>query len=555
VSDERSHEGDPYDLAAATSAGAESSAPGARRLRVTRASQVKVRRQRWLWDGRIVLGGLTLLAGREGLGKSTVSCDLCAQVTLGTLDGEYKGEPRTVIYLHSEDARDTTIVPRLVAAGADLERVIFVDAVQTDEDGEFESQVVLPTDVAAMSELAMEHGAALVILDAATSVIDSRLDGDKDRQMRRGLEAIARGIGERADCAVLGIVHFGKRDSGDTGKLILGSIAWSQVARSVLAVAKDDDSGHLVVSATKSNLAPGDAPSLSARLVDRAVQTDDGVTHVGRVEWLGETDQHARDLLAGPEPEDRSERETAEAWLEDFLTDAGKTLSKDIKKAAKAEGLSERTLARARQSLGIVTSNEGFPRRSYWELPDGSGASRASSHVRAHEGGTTGTTRPDLREQDTPVGTTDAVVPVVPTHAHGEPTGATATCTRCRRPVERTILGRCPPCAYPADGDPDTGDGRHRLTCRRTAGLTRRADHAFAVREAAGKILANIAAARALYLTVARRCPWCTTTVIASRHEYQLGGCLGCAEVRSVAELAAVAAAARQALEDNRIPA
>lgn len=438
MSKERSHDGDEaYNLAAATSGAAESPVPGARHLRVTKASQVKVRRQRWLWDNRIVLGGLTLLAGREGLGKSTISCDVGAQVTLGTLDGEFKGEPRTVIYLHSEDARDTTIVPRLLAAGADLDRVIFVDAITADEDGEFESQVVLPTDVTALSDLAIDNDAALVILDAATSVIDSRLDGDKDRQMRKGLEAIARGIGERADCAVLGIVHFGKRDSGDTGKLILGSIAWSQVARSVLAVAKDDESGDLVISATKSNLAPGDAASLSARLVDRPVPTEDGITHVGRVEWLGETNQNARDLLAGPESEDRTERETAEAWLEDYLTQEGKTLSSQIKKAARPAGISDRTLARARQSLGVSTSNEGFPRQSYWELPP-SRASDASSDVRARERGTTGTTGADQGKRDDHVGTTGAVVPVVPTDVHEAPLGITGSADH---PVDTWLVG------------------------------------------------------------------------------------------------------------------
>lgn len=452
---------DGYDMVGATSADTETPTPGTRRLRVTKASQVKVRRQRWLWDHRVVLGGLTLLAGREGLGKSTVSCDICAQVTLGTLDGEYKGEPRTVIYLHSEDARDTTIVPRMVAAGADLDRVIFVDAVQADEDGEFESQVVLPTDVTAMAELAIEHDAALVVLDAATSVIDSRLDGDKDRQMRKGLEAIARGIGERADCAVLGIVHFGKRDSGDTGKLILGSIAWSQVARSVLAVAKDDETGDLVISATKSNLAPGDAVSLSARLVDRGVYTEDGITHVGRVEWLGETDMNARDLLAGPDTGDRTERETAAAWLEDYLTQNGKSPSKDIKKAAKAVDITERTLARARQSLGVCTSNEGFPRQSYWALPNSSGASDANCDVRARERGTTGTTGPDQGKQDDIGGTTVAVVPVVPHHVHEAPVGTTAdsaVCKRCRRPSEHDlILGRCRErCAYPSSSDKES---------------------------------------------------------------------------------------------------
>lgn len=432
-----------------------------RQLRATRASAVKARRQRWLWAGRIVLGGLTLLAGREGLGKSTIACDVCAQVTTGTLDGEYKGEPRTVIYLHSEDARDTTIVPRLLAAGADLDRVIFVDAVHTDEQGEIESQVVLPTDVAGMADLALDNAAALVVLDAATSVIDSRLDGDKDRQMRQGLESIARGIGERAGCAVLGVVHFGKRESGDTGKLILGSIAWSQVARSVLAVARDNESGDLVVSATKSNLAPGDAPSLSARLVNRAVPTDDGPTHVGRVEWLGETSQNARDLLAGPEqvPEDRTERATAEAWLEDYLTEQDKAPSFDAKKAARAAGIAERTLERARRSLGVISTNEGFPRKSYWSLPT-SRASDATTPTRAHEHGATGATGPDQRESESPTGATAAVAPVAPRTAHEAAQGATGpaywqSCERCGQPAERLHAGRCHTCAYPAGGGPD----------------------------------------------------------------------------------------------------
>jgi hypothetical protein len=405
----------------------QAAAPAPRKLRVTKASQVKIRRQRWLWRDRIVLGGLTLLGGREGLGKSTIAADLVAQVTTGRLDGEFRGEPRACVYLHTEDARDTTIVPRLVAAGADLDRVVFVDAVTADEHGEIESQPVFPSDVAAMAELAIEEGAALVVLDAATSVIDGRLDGDKDRQMRRGLEAIARGIGERANCAVLGIVHFGKRESGDTGRLILGSIAWSQVARSVLAVARDEEEGSLVISATKANLAPGDTPSLSARVASKSVITEDGITSIGRIEWLGETDRHARDLLAAPPEEDRTERATAEAWLEDFLTAEGKALSKDIKAAARKADIAERTLQRARKALGVVSINEGFPRQSYWALPEPSDRSGATSQVRARGSGTTGTTGPDQQLYDDADGTTE---PVVPTPTHGTTGGATAPVDR-----------------------------------------------------------------------------------------------------------------------------
>jgi hypothetical protein len=408
-----------------------------RRLKITRASDVVMRRIRWLWTLRIVLGGLTLLAGREGIGKSTVAAWLCAAVTRGELDGELHGQPRAVVYVNSEDARDYTIVPRLRAAGADLDQVIFVDAVMPGDDGrDYESSLVLPADAHLLADIVAEHHAVLVVLDAATSTIDSRLDGDRDRQMRQGLEAIGRDIGEKTGSAVLGIVHFGKRDSSDTGKLILGSIAWSQVARSVLAVALDEENGSLVVSRTKGNLGL-EPPSLAAQIVSERVLTEEGDTFVGRMEWLGETDRDARTLLAAVEldQEDRTERDSAAEWLEDFLTptpvDAReKVPSKDVKKAARDAGFSERTLARARASLAVKVISEGFPRESFWSLPsDASPASDATPSVGARRGGTTrpdGTTGPDLQLCNADGSCSPQSCQSCHPHVHGTTDGATA---------------------------------------------------------------------------------------------------------------------------------
>jgi energy-coupling factor transporter ATP-binding protein EcfA2 len=338
--------------------------PPRRRLKVTRASEVVARRLRWLWDLRIVLGGLTLLAGREGLGKSTVAVWLAALVTRGQLDGELKGQPRTVIYCNSEDARDYTIRPRLEAAGADLDRVIFVDAVMPGEEGEEHTEsIILPRDALLLAELARDEDAAMVILDAATSVIDQKLDGDKDRQMRQGLEAIGRVVGEGSGSAVLGIVHFGKRDSNDTGKLILGSIAWSQVARSVLAVAQDEENSSLVISRTKGNLGL-EPPSLAVQIVSATVPTPEGDTYVGRVELIGETDQDARALLAASEvdPEDRTDRDTAAEWLRGYLVDnGGQAKASEVVRAAAAAEVpgGQRTLQRARKKAGVTTRRVG----------------------------------------------------------------------------------------------------------------------------------------------------------------------------------------------------
>ena len=47
----------------------------------------KMRAVRWLWEDKIPLGEITLLAGREGLGKSTIAYTLAAWITQGTMKG------------------------------------------------------------------------------------------------------------------------------------------------------------------------------------------------------------------------------------------------------------------------------------------------------------------------------------------------------------------------------------------------------------------------------------------------------------------------------------
>src|SRR5690606_17322565 len=141
-----------------------------------------------------------------------------------------------------------------------------------------------------------------------------------DRAVRSYLEPLAQ-LAARQGCVVFGLCHFGKRDGTDTGKLILGSIAWSQVARSVLSVAKEEDSGNLVVTNTKANLAPR-TRSMEATIVSTSVETEDGPTEVGVLRWLGETTRDARELLSGADDE-TEERDEITMVIRDYLIECG----------------------------------------------------------------------------------------------------------------------------------------------------------------------------------------------------------------------------------------
>src|SRR5262252_3177824 len=85
----------------------------------------------WLWPGRIAIGKQTLVAGEPGLGKSQISIAMAAAVTTGGLwpCGEGRAPLGNVIILQAEDGVADTVVPRLMAAGADRKRVQLITAV------------------------------------------------------------------------------------------------------------------------------------------------------------------------------------------------------------------------------------------------------------------------------------------------------------------------------------------------------------------------------------------------------------------------------------------
>src|SRR6266545_6255538 len=92
---------------------------------VVPASQLTARPVRWLWPNRLALGKLAILDGDPGVGKSFLALDLCARLSTGRPfpDGSPCPGPANALVLNGEDGTDDTLVPRLRALDADLDRV------------------------------------------------------------------------------------------------------------------------------------------------------------------------------------------------------------------------------------------------------------------------------------------------------------------------------------------------------------------------------------------------------------------------------------------------
>lgn len=272
------------------------------------ASSVRLRAVRWGWDRRMPLGELTLLPGREGTGKSTLLAWLAAQLTTGMLPGVFHGQPRSIIYAATEDSWERTIAPRMLAAGADLDLVYRID-VEVDDfhagkggTGRKLAKLSLPVDNRLLLDACRKVDAAAVMLDPAISVISDRINTFKAQELRGALEPLRATI-EQAGVVCAGLVHFNKSKDVDALTAISGSRAWVEVARAVVAVARDKDAEEgdgaytCVVSQVKNNLGRLDLPHLTYTIDSVIIDTDDGPSEVGALRWTGESDRSAEDLL------------------------------------------------------------------------------------------------------------------------------------------------------------------------------------------------------------------------------------------------------------------
>jgi AAA domain len=122
---------------------------------LVRASDVTVEDVEWFDDKLIPLRVVTLVVGLDGVGKSTVLYTKAAKATLGELPGVFYGTPCDVVVASSEDHAGTVIVPRLLAANADLAHVHIVKCRRYGAEGE----IALPDDLPAVADVIEEVGA------------------------------------------------------------------------------------------------------------------------------------------------------------------------------------------------------------------------------------------------------------------------------------------------------------------------------------------------------------------------------------------------------------
>ena len=300
-------------------------------VKIIRMSDVELTPVEWLWKPYLPFGKLSVLQGNPGEGKTYFAMHLAAACTNGKLlPNMERMEPFNVIYQTAEDGLGDTVKPRLIEAGADLDRVLVID----------DSDVQLTLSDERIEKAIIENNAKLVIIDPIQAYLGADVDMNRANEVRPIFMRLGQ-VAQRTGCAILLIGHLNKAAGMQSLQRGLGSIDIAAAVRSVMFIGKlKHDPTMRILTHEKSSLAPPGA-SLAFSLGDE-----------GGFRWVGEYDITADEMLSGIEPQRETKTQQAKDLICALLAGGKQMLSEDIDKAALERDIPGRTVRDAKRELG-----------------------------------------------------------------------------------------------------------------------------------------------------------------------------------------------------------
>ena len=300
-------------------------------VKIIRMSDVELTPVDWLWKPYLPFGKLSVLQGNPGEGKTYFAMHLAAACTNGKLMPNMERlEPFNVIYQTAEDGLGDTVKPRLIEAGADLDRVLVID----------DSDVQLTLSDERIEKAIIENNARLVIIDPIQAYLGADVDMNRANEVRPIFMRLGQ-VAQRTGCAILLIGHLNKAAGMQSLQRGLGSIDIAAAVRSVMFIGKlKHDPTMRILTHEKSSLAPPGA-SVAFSLGDE-----------GGFRWVGEYYITADEMLSGIEPQRETKTQQAKDLICALLAGGKQVLSEDIDKAALERGIPGRTVRDAKRELG-----------------------------------------------------------------------------------------------------------------------------------------------------------------------------------------------------------
>lgn len=329
------------------------------------AANVEMKRIEWLWEGFIAKGKPHMLTGEPGLGKSQITLDIAARLSTGTQFpsvtlGQGFRKPVGVLILSAEDDIADTMVPRLIAAKADLKNIAFLSSsileVSKDKRSKIRS-LALRDDaeqiLKAIATLPIEIG--LIIIDPISAFLSSKQDSNSNSDARGTLAQLQHTIMDKG-IALLIINHTNKNTAAKSAHMrSMGSVGWNAAARATFYVFPDEMEGRRVFSIGKTNLAKESGKGFFYRVTEETIQILNQPASVPRIEWdLSAFPTKGADDYVASGDRVKSKGSDCEEELKRFMFAKGTIPSAEGVKFMKERGYSQAEIYRSARKLDII---------------------------------------------------------------------------------------------------------------------------------------------------------------------------------------------------------
>ncbi len=334
-------------------------------------AEVQPRKLTWLWDGKIPLGLLTIFAGDPSLGKSLMTLECMARGSRG--ENFLDGTPNTngcfdTILLSAEDDPATILVPRLLAAGADLRRIHLVDSVRfvADQDNlEDERGLTLDTDLAVIREKLEDNRAIkLIVVDPMSSYLGGA-DLNREQDVRSVLIPMIH-LAQEFGVAIVAIAHHSKQANRSAQHKVIGAVGAVGAGRMGWSFVKSpDDDNTREMLLMKENL--GKFPGMRYTTESVEVEIRGEKTQQARIKFLCESSIPIENVITAADDQEARRDKPALAFIKKHLPKDGESRSGPLIEQAEESGISKDKLLRARKTLGVqaVRHADGW----YWQWP------------------------------------------------------------------------------------------------------------------------------------------------------------------------------------------
>ena len=340
-------------------------------LQSARASTFTMTAIQWFWPDRYAIGKLGLLVGLPDEGKGQIFADMAATATKGGAWPCNEGHaPKcNVVMLGAEDDPSDTVVPRLVAAGADLDAIEIISMVRNEQKKRMFSLV---TDLPLLRAKIIEMGGVkLVLIDPISAYLGmGKVDTFRTSDVRAVLGPLVE-LAAELQVAIVGILHFNKKvDITNALLRISDSLAFGATSRHVYAVVDDAENKRKLMVKAKNNLAKSGQKALAYNFGEREVGTDPNTKQkivAPHILWhpkhVDVTASEAMQASKSP-----AARDDAKKFLADLLA-SGPLPKREIEEAADANGIAARTLRRAKAELKVEAKKDGENGAWRWHAP------------------------------------------------------------------------------------------------------------------------------------------------------------------------------------------